>query len=47
MCMAKEVKLLKYNQKHCPAHGEAAKRLEAVDPMLIPKYGERMKYLIV
>ena len=30
-----------------PAHGEAAKRLEKIDPMLVPKYGERLKYVVV
>lgn len=41
------MKLLKYSQKHCPAHGEAAKKLEVIDPMLLPKYGERLKYLVI
>ena len=39
LCLAKEVKLLKYSDRSCPAHGEAAKRLEYVDPMLVAKYG--------
>ena len=39
--------MIKYSEKTIPALGEAARRLEKLDPMLIPKYGERMKYLIV
>lgn len=29
-----------------PAHGVAARQLEAYDPNMLPKYGERMKYLV-
>lgn len=38
---------MKYGEKTCPAHGEAAKRLEKIDSMMMPKYGERMKYLVI
>ena len=37
--LAKEVKLIKYSEKSTPGHGDAAKRLEKIDPMLVPKYG--------
>lgn len=39
LCLAKEVKMLKYSPKYLPAHAEAAKRLENIDPMMVPKYG--------
>lgn len=45
--MAKEVKLIKYSDRSCPGHGEAAKRLEKIDGMVMPKYGERMKYFVI
>lgn len=47
LCLAKEVKMLKYSPKYLPAHAEAAKRLENIDPMMVPKYGQRLKYVIV
>lgn len=45
--LAKEVKLIKYTDKTCPAHGHAAKRLSKIDPMFNAKYGERIKYFII
>jgi DNA polymerase elongation subunit (family B) len=39
--------MLKYSPKYLPAHAEAAKRLENIDPMMLPRYGERLKYVIV
>lgn len=45
-CFAKEVKLLKYTESSMPSHGHAARQLTNYDPNLIPKYGERMKYLV-
>jgi DNA polymerase zeta len=45
-CFAKEVKLLKYNEATMPSHGHAARSLSSLDSNLMPKYGERMKYLV-
>jgi DNA polymerase zeta len=45
-CFAKEVKMLKYSESSMPSHGHAARQLTRLDPNLIPKYGERMKYLV-
>ena len=39
--------MLKYKPKYLPAHAEAAKRLELIDPMILPKYGERLKFVII
>jgi hypothetical protein len=30
-----------------PAHGHAARRFEEIDPMMLPKYGERVKYVVL
>jgi hypothetical protein len=30
-----------------PAHGHAAKRFEEIDPIMLPKYGERVKYVVL
>lgn len=47
LCLAKEVKFLKYSDKTMPAHGHAGRRFEIIDPMMLPKYGERMKYVVL
>jgi DNA polymerase elongation subunit (family B) len=44
-CFSKE--MLKYNEATMPSHGLAARTLGSYDINLAPKYGERMKYLVV
>lgn len=46
-CIAKEVKLNKYSEKTIPAHGIVAQKMGAADIMELPKYAERIKYLVV
>ena len=44
--MAKEVKLGKYANL-LPAHALVGKKIGEQDPMKQPKYGERVKYLVI
>lgn len=45
--IAKEVKLGKYREDRIPSHGIAGMKLTEVDPAAKPKYGERVKYVVV
>ena len=46
-CIAKEVKLGKYREDRMPAHGVVGKKIGEADEGAMPKYGERIKYLVV
>ncbi|KAL4478783.1 hypothetical protein ABPG73_001998 [Tetrahymena malaccensis] len=46
-CIAKEVKLGKYKEDRVPAHGIVGLKITEQDQLAKPKYGERVKYLVV